>query len=167
MSALSTPLSKQHLTWQKVRTWHPCASSLRPRRLSSDPAASQACLQTSTGFGTGAEPRRSEAEQPGIMWLIVLASFLQCVSSYQVDLKKLDGLAKARVEVTQCFMWKRLSSFLFIFTAKMRSWTPVCFLPSIIVWINGFECLTCLCMTDARLPLHMHSHFTRYKMKTT
>lgn len=58
MSALSTPLSKQHLTWQKVRTWHPCASSLRPRRLSSDPAASQACLQTSTGFGTGAEPRR-------------------------------------------------------------------------------------------------------------
>ncbi|TNM89629.1 hypothetical protein fugu_003863 [Takifugu bimaculatus] len=32
------------------------------------------------------------------MWLIVLASFLHCVSAYQVDLKKLDGLAKARVE---------------------------------------------------------------------
>uniref|UniRef100_A0A3Q3JFF4 Selenoprotein M n=1 Tax=Monopterus albus TaxID=43700 RepID=A0A3Q3JFF4_MONAL len=33
------------------------------------------------------------------MWLIVLASLLQCASAYDVDLKKLDGLAKARVEV--------------------------------------------------------------------
>uniref|UniRef100_A0A3Q1FYU1 Selenoprotein M n=1 Tax=Acanthochromis polyacanthus TaxID=80966 RepID=A0A3Q1FYU1_9TELE len=32
------------------------------------------------------------------MWLIVLAGFLQCASAYDVDLKKLDGLAKARVE---------------------------------------------------------------------
>lgn len=32
------------------------------------------------------------------MWLIVLASLLQCASAYDVDLKKLDGLAKARVE---------------------------------------------------------------------
>lgn len=43
---------------------------------------------------------RTEAEQRGTMWMIVLASFLHCVSAYQVDLKKLDGLAKARVEVT-------------------------------------------------------------------
>lgn len=33
------------------------------------------------------------------MWLIVLASVLYCASAYDVDLKKLDGLAKARVEV--------------------------------------------------------------------
>lgn len=106
---------------------------------------------------------RSEAEQPGIMWLIVLASFLHCVSSYQVDLKKLEGLAKARVEVTQCFLWKRS---LLMFTARLRSWTRVCFLPSIIVWINGFKCL---CMTGAWIPLHMHSHFSHLdtKMKTT
>ncbi|KAM3610539.1 uncharacterized protein V6R79_005320 [Siganus canaliculatus] len=32
------------------------------------------------------------------MWLIVLASLLHCASTYDVDLKKLDGLAKARVE---------------------------------------------------------------------
>uniref|UniRef100_A0A3B3VDX1 Selenoprotein M n=2 Tax=Poecilia TaxID=8080 RepID=A0A3B3VDX1_9TELE len=32
------------------------------------------------------------------MWLIVLASFLHCASAYDVDLQKLDGLAKARVE---------------------------------------------------------------------
>lgn len=33
------------------------------------------------------------------MWLIVLVSFLQGASAYDVDLKKLDGLAKAKVEV--------------------------------------------------------------------
>ncbi|KAK5871499.1 hypothetical protein PBY51_004380 [Eleginops maclovinus] len=33
------------------------------------------------------------------MWLIVLAGLLHCASAYDVDLKKLDGLAKARVEV--------------------------------------------------------------------
>jgi len=32
------------------------------------------------------------------MWLIVLASLLHCASAYDVDLKKLEGLAKARVE---------------------------------------------------------------------
>lgn len=32
------------------------------------------------------------------MWLIVLASLLHCASAYDVDPKKLDGLAKARVE---------------------------------------------------------------------
>lgn len=37
------------------------------------------------------------------MWLIVLASFLHCASGYDVDLQKLDGLAKARVEVQQAF----------------------------------------------------------------
>uniref|UniRef100_A0A7N9AW59 Selenoprotein M n=1 Tax=Mastacembelus armatus TaxID=205130 RepID=A0A7N9AW59_9TELE len=38
--------------------------------------------------------------KPGeIMWLIVLASLLHCASAYDVDLKKLDGLARARVEV--------------------------------------------------------------------
>ncbi|XP_054905303.1 selenoprotein M isoform X2 [Poeciliopsis prolifica] len=33
------------------------------------------------------------------MWLIALASFLHCASAYDVDLQKLGGLAKARVEV--------------------------------------------------------------------
>jgi len=33
------------------------------------------------------------------MWLVVLASLLHCASGSDVDLKKLDGLAKARVEV--------------------------------------------------------------------
>lgn len=33
------------------------------------------------------------------MWLVVLAGLLHCASTYDVDLKKLDGLAKARVEV--------------------------------------------------------------------
>ena len=44
------------------------------------------------------------------MWLIVLASFLHCASAYDVDLKKLDGLAKARVEVqySKAFMIVRL-----------------------------------------------------------
>lgn len=32
------------------------------------------------------------------MWLVVLASLLQFASAYDVDLKKLDGLARARVE---------------------------------------------------------------------
>lgn len=35
------------------------------------------------------------------MWLFVLASLLHCVAASDVDLKKLDGLAKARVEVTR------------------------------------------------------------------
>lgn len=33
------------------------------------------------------------------MWLIALAALLQCASAYDVDVKKLEGLAKARVEV--------------------------------------------------------------------
>uniref|UniRef100_A0A3Q2DJB0 Selenoprotein M n=1 Tax=Cyprinodon variegatus TaxID=28743 RepID=A0A3Q2DJB0_CYPVA len=33
------------------------------------------------------------------MWLIVVASFLHCVSAYDVDPQKLEALAKARVEV--------------------------------------------------------------------
>uniref|UniRef100_A0A665W6B7 Selenoprotein M n=1 Tax=Echeneis naucrates TaxID=173247 RepID=A0A665W6B7_ECHNA len=33
------------------------------------------------------------------MWLILLAGLLQCASTYDVDLKKLEGLAKARVEL--------------------------------------------------------------------
>lgn len=33
------------------------------------------------------------------MWLIVFAGFLHCAAAYDVDLKKLDGLARARVEV--------------------------------------------------------------------
>lgn len=61
--------------------------------------------------GSGAEQSRAElsrAEQGpgprsepagGIMWLVVLAGLLHCASTYDVDLKKLDGLAKARVEV--------------------------------------------------------------------
>uniref|UniRef100_A0A3Q1I9T3 Selenoprotein M n=1 Tax=Anabas testudineus TaxID=64144 RepID=A0A3Q1I9T3_ANATE len=40
---------------------------------------------------------RSEPEDT--MWLIVLAAFLQCASAYDVDPEKLDGLARARVEV--------------------------------------------------------------------
>uniref|UniRef100_A0A3Q0QQN5 Selenoprotein M n=1 Tax=Amphilophus citrinellus TaxID=61819 RepID=A0A3Q0QQN5_AMPCI len=32
------------------------------------------------------------------MWLIALASLLHCASAYDVDVKKLDGLARARVE---------------------------------------------------------------------
>jgi len=32
------------------------------------------------------------------MWLIVLAGLLNCASAYDVDLKKLEGLAKAKVE---------------------------------------------------------------------
>lgn len=32
------------------------------------------------------------------MWLIVLASLFHCASAYDVDLKKLEGLARARVE---------------------------------------------------------------------
>lgn len=35
----------------------------------------------------------------GRMWLIALAALLQCASAYDVDVKKLEGLAKARVEV--------------------------------------------------------------------
>lgn len=123
--------------------------------------------QTSTGFDTGpsrdVRVPRSEADQPGIMWLIVLASLLHCASSYQVDLQKLEGLAKAKVEVRQGFLRKRWS-FFFIFSARLRSWTPVSFLPSIIVWINGFKCLRCLCMTDAWI-LHMHSHFSHLDTK--
>uniref|UniRef100_A0A3Q3XHC5 Selenoprotein M n=1 Tax=Mola mola TaxID=94237 RepID=A0A3Q3XHC5_MOLML len=32
------------------------------------------------------------------MWLLVLASLLQCSAAYDVDPQKLDGLARARVE---------------------------------------------------------------------
>ncbi|KAF3695773.1 Selenoprotein M [Channa argus] len=32
------------------------------------------------------------------MWLIGLVTLLHCASAYDVDVKKLDGLAKARVE---------------------------------------------------------------------
>lgn len=34
-----------------------------------------------------------------IMWFFFFVSLLNCVSAYDVDLKKLDGLAKAKVEV--------------------------------------------------------------------
>lgn len=40
----------------------------------------------------------TEAEEQ-IMWLLVLAGVLHCASAYDVDMKKLEGLAKARVEV--------------------------------------------------------------------
>lgn len=33
-----------------------------------------------------------------IMWVVVFASLFHCLSAYDVDLKKLDGLAKAKVE---------------------------------------------------------------------
>jgi len=33
-----------------------------------------------------------------MMWLMVLAGLLHCASAGDVDLNKLDGLAKARVE---------------------------------------------------------------------
>ncbi|KAG8012005.1 Selenoprotein M [Nibea albiflora] len=59
-------------------------------------------LQTSAATGPGAEQSPGSRSEPGagaIMWLIVLASLLQCASAYDVDLKKLEGLAKARVEV--------------------------------------------------------------------
>ncbi|KAG7223506.1 hypothetical protein INR49_015499 [Caranx melampygus] len=32
------------------------------------------------------------------MWLVLLAGLLHCASAYDVDLKKLEGLARARVE---------------------------------------------------------------------
>lgn len=68
---------------------------------SDTPTFSQASLQTSPGTGPGAERRPGPRAEPGggRMWLIVLAGLLQCVSAYDVDVKKLDGLARARVEV--------------------------------------------------------------------
>ena len=63
-----------------------------------------------------------QPRQRGIMWLIALASYLLCVSSFQVDVEKLDGLARARVEVTPWNTpWKRLVSF--SPTARLSSWT--------------------------------------------
>uniref|UniRef100_A0A3B4VAR1 Selenoprotein M n=1 Tax=Seriola dumerili TaxID=41447 RepID=A0A3B4VAR1_SERDU len=41
------------------------------------------------------------------MWLILLASLLHCASAYDVDMKKLEGLAKARVEVHYGFFMPR------------------------------------------------------------
>ncbi|KAK0150965.1 Selenoprotein M [Merluccius polli] len=34
-----------------------------------------------------------------MIWLFIFTSFLRCASTYDVDVKKLDGLAKAKVEV--------------------------------------------------------------------
>lgn len=39
-----------------------------------------------------------------IMWFFFFVSLLNCVSAYDVDLKKLDGLAKAKVE--SCGGWQ-------------------------------------------------------------
>jgi len=33
-----------------------------------------------------------------MLWLLVFSSFLHCASTYEIDVKKLDGLAKAKVE---------------------------------------------------------------------
>ncbi|KAK2837235.1 hypothetical protein Q5P01_014447 [Channa striata] len=35
------------------------------------------------------------------MWFVVLVALLRCVSTYDVDAKKLDGLARARVELNR------------------------------------------------------------------
>lgn len=35
------------------------------------------------------------------MWLIVALSLLQCASAYDVDPKKLEGLARGKVEVRE------------------------------------------------------------------
>lgn len=44
--------------------------------------------------------RQENRSWPGRrMWLIALAAVLQCVSGYDVDVKKLEGMARARVEV--------------------------------------------------------------------
>lgn len=90
------------------------------------------CFQTL--LASVPEPNRaasaSPPKQPGTMWLIVLASFLHCVSSYQVDLQKLDGLARARVEVTPWTSVEKIHTILIMFTARPSSCARVCFLPS-------------------------------------
>ncbi|KAK1892227.1 Selenoprotein M [Dissostichus eleginoides] len=42
------------------------------------------------------------------MWLVVLAGLLHCASAHDVDLKKLEGLAKARVEVDHNLVMKHI-----------------------------------------------------------
>lgn len=98
MSARSTPLWEKYLTWQEVRTWHPCTSSLRLSSASS--YLTGAYIYTSSNIDHRTEQNPGSDFGPGqIMWLIALASLLHCASAYDVDLNKLDGLAKARVEV--------------------------------------------------------------------
>lgn len=103
MNGGSTPLWNKYLTWHDVRTWHLRASSLR---LSSDSSTSPRPTSITHLLSSVPEHNRvlvplPEAAGGMIMWLIVLASLLPCVSASDVDLKKLDGLAKARVEVTR------------------------------------------------------------------
>ncbi len=95
----SPPLSllwEKYLTWQEVRMWHSCTSSLlvSSAQLPHLPTDSLQVLVPEQSESPG--PRSEPGE---IMWLIVLAGLLHCASAYDVDLKKLDGLAKAKVEV--------------------------------------------------------------------
>ncbi|CAL8295532.1 unnamed protein product [Gadus morhua 'NCC'] len=36
-----------------------------------------------------------------MIWLLVFSSFLHCASTYEIDVKKLNGLAKAKVELNR------------------------------------------------------------------
>lgn len=98
MRARSTPLAEKR---RGKRTGRDIAEHRLSASPSDTPTLSQASLQTSPGTGLGAEHRPGPRAEPGgeRMWLIMLAGLLQCVSAYDIDLKKLDGLARARVEV--------------------------------------------------------------------
>lgn len=100
MSALSPPLPSLSsgrwniLTWQEVRTWHSCTSPLLLSSSAQLPHSPTDILQVASA---SPGPRSEPGEE--IMWLLVLAGLLQGVSAYDVDLEKLNGLAKAKVEV--------------------------------------------------------------------
>lgn len=67
-----------------------------------------------SGSDTSAPPQLSSAgtgstDRFATMWLVVLVSLFQFGSAYDVDPNKLEGLARARVEVREAFLFHYIS----------------------------------------------------------
>lgn len=135
---------------RRIRTWHSCASALL---LSSSPRRS--CPQASAGSG----PEREQVlvrdlSRGPTMWLIALAALLHCASAHDVDLKGVDGLAKARVEVQYTEASSCMEAGWDIVTVTqgqgLSFWIKMC----LSLWMDApFSALNCPCWAHARVSL--------------